>query len=120
MNEKVIFSSNRKFEVWRYTVSHHQLLIRSNKHNSSSTRIEVLFKDVVFMAIPPVMNGLTITKCDAIDDVPLANLAGLHSLKPWYRIDADRLVGYVAAGAFITNEDELGYEDASPLMPVAL
>lgn len=72
------------------------------------------------MAIPPVMKGLIITKCDVIDEVPLANLVSLHSSKPWYRIDSDRLVGYVAAGAFVTNEDELGYEEASPLMPAGL
>jgi len=56
------------FELWRYTVSHHQLLMRSNKGNSSSTRLEVLFKDVGFMAVPPVMKGFTITRCDVNEE----------------------------------------------------
>ena len=104
------------FEVWRYTVSHRQLLIRSNKGNSYTTRLEVLFKDVAFMALPPVMKGVTITECGTAGDELPAGLNASQVSKPWYRIEADGAVGYVAAGAVVTNEDDLGYEESSPLL----
>ncbi|HEY4199310.1 MAG TPA: hypothetical protein VGM83_02005 [Devosiaceae bacterium] len=118
MNNMPIFSSDRLFEVWQYTVSHRQLLMRSNKSYSAPTRLEVLFKDVAFMAVPPVMKGMSITNCTTADEELLLNLAALPSSKPWYRLEADGAVGYIAAGTIVTNEDELGYEEASPLLAV--
>lgn len=116
MSMKPIFSSDRVFEVWRYTVSHRQLLLRSNKGNSAPTRLEILFKDVAFMAVPPVMKGVTITECGAADDELPAGINALRVSKPWYRIEADGTVGYIAAGAIVTNEDNLGYEEPSALL----
>lgn len=116
MNMNPIFSSDRIFEVWRYTVSHRQLLLRSNKENSSPTRLEILFKDVVFMAIPSVMKGVTITECGAVDDELPAGMAAFRVSKPWYRIETDGAVGYIAAGAVVTNEDNFGYEEPSSLL----
>lgn len=116
MDKNLIFYSARLFEAWRYTVNHRQLLLRSNKTEDLSTRIEVLFKDVDFMALPPAMRGLRVTKCDMATEGLLAALPEISSSKPWYRIEADRLVGYVAAGAVLINEDELSYNEASPLI----
>jgi hypothetical protein len=116
MNTKIIYNSNRVFEVWRYTVSHRQLLIRSNKGNSFPTRLEVLFKDVAFMAVPPVMRGVTITECGAAGDELPSGLNAFQISKPWYRIETEGCVGYIAAGAIETNEDDLGYEEPSSLL----
>ena len=116
MNTKIIYNSNRVFEVWRYTVSHRQLLIRSNKRNSFPTRLEVLFKNVAFMALPPVMRGVTISECGAAGDELPSCLNAFQISKPWYRIETEGSVGYVAAGAIATNEDDLGYEEPSSLL----
>ena len=116
MSTKPIFNSNRMFEVWHYTVSHRQLLIRSNKENLSPTRLEILFKDVAFMAVQPVMRGMTITECSTtVDELP-ACLNASQVSRPWYRIETDGAVGYVAAGVMVTNEDQLGYEEPSSLL----
>jgi hypothetical protein len=117
MFDAEIFSSPRLFEVWSYTVSHRQLLIRSNKSNSFPTRLEVLFKDVSFMSLPPAMNGMSVIKCRKLDPKLPAFLRSASSSKPWYRIDAEGLVGYVAAGAFVTHEDELEFHEPSGLLP---
>ena len=115
MSTMPMFASDRMFEVWRYTVSHRQLLIRSNKGNASATRLEILFKNVAYMALPPVMNGLRISACKAGEELPdAARVVGIS--KPWYRIESDGLVGYVAAGAVVTNEDELDYEEPSSIL----
>lgn len=111
-----VFRSHRLIEVWRYTVSHRQLLLRSSKDNSYSTRLEVLFKDVAFIAVPPVMRGMMITKCGTTGD-ELATLLNFPQVsKPWYRIETDGFVGYVAAGSIVISEDDLGYEDPSSLL----
>lgn len=120
MKREPIFCSDRMFEVWRYTVSHRQLLIRSNKGGSSATRLEVLFKDVAFMAVPSVMKGLSITEYGTKDDELPDSLNSLNISKPWYRIEADGAVGYVAASAVVTNEDNLEYEAPSSLLTGAL
>lgn len=116
MKQPPIFASNRLFEVWRYTVSHRQLLVRSNRGSLLETRLEVLFKDVAFMAILPVMKGMTITELDpAIDELPLSVMS-IGIRRPWYRIESEGVVGYVAAGAILTNEDGLGYDGPSGLL----
>jgi hypothetical protein len=66
------FESRRAFRVWRYSVSHSQLLLRSNRNDQiplsnnrfgeHSTRIEVLFKGVKSMEVPTSMKGLDIRK----------------------------------------------------------
>ena len=111
-----MYKSNRMFQVWRYTVSHHQLLLRSNKENSFPTRLEVLFKNVAFMAVPPVMRGVTITECGAAGDELPSFLNAFQISKPWYRIETEGAAGYIAAGAIVTNEDDRGYEESSSLL----
>ena len=117
MCETKIFNSERLFEVWQYSVSHRQLLLRSNKSNLAPTRIEVLFKDIAFMMIVPTLKGLAITACEpGKENLPAyLNIAGAK--KGLYRIDAEGFVGYVIAGSVITGEDELEYYQPSGLLP---
>ncbi len=116
MDEIKLFTSERFFEVWRYTVSHRQLLLRSNKNNSNSTRIEILFKNVIFMLIVPTLKNLTITLCEpSADAFPYWNIIGEG--RNLYRLNADGFVGYVAAGSVSTGEDELEYDQPSGLLP---
>lgn len=68
------------------------------------------------MAIPPVMKGLKITKCHVDSEHFPFSLADVSDSKPWYRLEADGMVGYVAASAVFTSEDELEYNEDSSLM----
>lgn len=112
-----VFKSDRMFEVWRYSVSHRQLLLRSNKENRWGTRIELLFKNVQFMAVPPLfMSGLEICQCAADESALPDHLRKFPVKVPWYRLTGASVEGYVAAGAFFTHEDELDYCDPSGLL----
>lgn len=56
------FESDRKFQVWKYTVSHAMLLVRSVKDDHHSTRIDVLFVAVEHLDIPTSFDGLCIER----------------------------------------------------------
>ena len=115
MHQEAVVSSDRLFQVWRYTVSHHQLLLRSNKTDGDGTRLEVLFKDVSFMAVPSLMRGLEVTLCNPSDvDLPF-HVSTEHGSN-WYRISTNGSVGYVAAVACQFKEDGLEYYDESGLL----
>jgi hypothetical protein len=112
-----IFKSDRMFEVWRYSVSHRQLLLRSNKEDRWPNRIELLFKNVQFMAVPPVfMTGLEIRQCAADESALPDYLRKLPVKVPWYRLAGGSFEAYVAAGALYTHEDDLDYSDPSGLL----
>ena len=64
MSAQPVFQSTRRFQVWLYTVSHAQLLLRANPRFEGDERIEVLFKAVHWMSIPTVLHGLTIQELD--------------------------------------------------------
>lgn len=96
------FSSARTFQVWRYVVSHKQLLLRSNKEQGRhTTRVEVYFKNVRSMDVPTTMVGLTVE--------PLGDGSFKLSGVDW--------VGSVEAGGAWAVEDDGEYGDASTFMP---
>lgn len=53
-----------KFKMWYYTVSHGQLLLRSN----GSTNIDIYFGDVIYIEIPTSMSDLTVRETTKEDD----------------------------------------------------
>jgi len=114
MTTEPIFRSDRFFQAWRYTVSHGQLLIQSQKTDLVATRLEILFKDVEYMAVRPVMHGLSIAPCsrDRLPDF----LAGLAVTGAWYELRCDKGKGYIACGAVAFSEDALGHGHPSALM----
>jgi hypothetical protein len=44
--EVLIYESDRHFELWNWSVSHSDLILRSNRTSDLSTRVEILFKNV--------------------------------------------------------------------------
>ena len=58
-------SFKRPFQLWAYTVSHSQLLLRSPKDADYATRVDVLFKPVVLMKVPSRFAELMIVEADA-------------------------------------------------------
>ena len=61
MSEEII-SFQRRFQVWLYLVGHGQLLLRSNRSEKFSTRIDVLFKNIAAMELPTVFDGLSVAE----------------------------------------------------------
>jgi hypothetical protein len=57
-----IINSERMFQIWKYTVGHSQLLLRSTKSPTSPTRIDVLFKGVTQFHLPTSFAGLSLAE----------------------------------------------------------
>jgi hypothetical protein len=93
------FESDRHFQLWRYSVSMGQLLLRSNRDGEHATRVEVFFQNVSHLDIPTHMDGLRVDKD-----------AGGR-----YRLTGDGWSGSVDAGIMKSAEDHGSYVDPSPL-----
>ena len=92
------FESDRTFQLWHYTVSHSQLLLRSPPGSSHSTRIDILFKCVDRMDVPTSMDGLRI-----------------HRSGPQYLLRGKKWSGSVTASVAFAAEDDGDYADPSLL-----
>lgn len=113
-----IYRSDRRFQVWRYIVSHKQLLLRSPKDNENSTRIDLLFKVVDLMNIPTSLKGLALSKAadnsSAVLPINFALSQGSHI----FRVDSSSYVGYVVAAYYFFHEDEKEYDDESAFQSI--
>jgi hypothetical protein len=114
------FQSERRFEIWDYTVSHSQLLLRSAKTNSEQTRTEVLFKGVKLMNLMTPLEGLSIEKCSENS----SQLSKLGYPIPigcdLYRVltttfEGYAFEGYVMAAAMFVHVDDLDFNEPSQL-----
>ncbi len=112
---KPLLSSKRRFQVWLYTVSHGQLLLRANPDASSGERIEVLFKGVEWFQIPTMLDGLTV-----IEDTTNAAIASVSSLTPAnlssntaFRLEGLNYRGVVVCAAAFVNIDSRSYSEPS-------
>lgn len=99
------FSSKRAFAIWKYSVSHGQLLLRSNPSEELSTRVEVMFKNTQFISISAMMYCLEIEELSSQEDQMPLQLC--RTDQPWFRLISNNATGYVSAGAFAVSEDNL-------------
>lgn len=51
---------HRRFQVWEYTVSHGSLLVRSPKNQQVENNVDVVLTGVEYLAVPRVLDGLSI------------------------------------------------------------
>ncbi len=111
-----IINSERRFQIWKYTVGHQQLLLRSTKSSSSRTRIDVLFKGVAQFHLPTSFTGLSIAEGTDADVLKLCSLRESRSLGKDVKVFTVKGVdffGYVAALIAVCHEDEGEYQDPS-------
>lgn len=50
---------NRRFQLWYYTVSHGQMLLRS-KGNKEESNLDIYFADVLYVELPMTLDGIEI------------------------------------------------------------
>jgi hypothetical protein len=115
---KARFQSNRHFKVWRYLISHGQLLLRSVPTDSESLRIEVLFKGVYAMKLTTAFDHFAIR--DPTDEelsqishdigTPVTDLGLLA-----FMVESSSSKGYVVASEFHSAEDDGDYKSPSSL-----
>jgi hypothetical protein len=109
------FQSDRFFELWKFTASHGQLLLRANKTNVITTRIEILFKDVLVLNLTAWLKGLSI---DAEQRLEVHDSLGSLDIgrRNFYRIATADFTGYVVAASFYVHEDDLDFDAPSALL----
>lgn len=111
-----IFSSDREFQMWKYTVGHAQLLLRSVKSAGSPTRSDVVFKGVAELHLPASLRGLRIAEASESEIRILCSLHQPPSLSKDVKVFGVRGVdyfGYVAAVIVMFHEDEGEYDEPS-------
>jgi hypothetical protein len=93
-----VFESTRHFQVWRYTVSRSQLLLRSTIGPMDPMRVHVLFKGVDSLHLPRSFDGLRVQQTDDRK----------------YRLSGSGWFGEVEALVCFVEEDDGEYDDPGP------
>ncbi len=91
------FESDRRFQMWKYSVGHAQLPLRSVKDSDHESRIDVLFVGTRHVNVPTTLEGLRIER-DGDN----------------FRLSGTGWVGTVEALNMSHAEDQGEYDDASP------
>jgi hypothetical protein len=109
--------STRRFQVWEYTVSHAQLLLRSVRDEIHPTRVDVLFKNVGYMALPSAFMVDVIEELSGDQLETLEGLAAgaLSDGRTAFRLTTAGGDGLAVAGVMVSAEDELESHEPSAL-----
>ena len=111
-----IIVPERQFHVWKYTIGHGLLLLRSTKSVGVPTRIDVLFKGVKEFHLPTTLKGLSITEAPE-KEIPqlcvLRNTIVIGKGCKVFKVQGSDFLGYVIALLAVCHEDEGGYDDPS-------
>lgn len=106
----------RRFQLWAFSVSHGQLLLRSPRSEAHPTRCEICFKDVVRLDLPALMDDVEVEVAAGADVPAFALELGESELweRAVYRVRGRGFVGYVVAGMVVHGEDDGAYYTPSP------
>ena len=110
-----VLNSDRNFQIWKYTVGHRQLLLRSTKTPDLSTRIDVFFKGVRELHLPVSLDGLSITESseEELRSQCLLKSPTYGNDTKVFRLQGSNYLGYVAALVVVYHEDYGEYDDPS-------
>lgn len=115
----MLFQSYRHFKIWRYLISHGQLLLRSVPTESEPGRIEVLFSNVYAMKINTEVDYLLIRQASEEETLKIGQEVGtpLSDLElTAFIVESSSMRGYVVASNVATAEDEGDYKTPSSLL----
>jgi hypothetical protein len=70
----------RRFQIWIYSVSHGQMLLRSTRSDGLDTSVDVLFKDIAALQLPTAFDGLLITEASNDELLKLGPQLGSNSM----------------------------------------
>jgi len=109
---------SRIVQVWSYTVSHGQLLLRATKDRDHLTRVDVLFKGVGAMQLPSVMQSLTVKEAEPEEreEILGSTSVSMPEERRCFVLEGPGFRGWVIAGAVVSMEDEGEYFEPSPLL----
>ena len=101
-----LINFQRQFQVWLYTVSLRQLLLRSNRSETHATRIDIHFMDVEAIQLPTIFYGVVLAEASQDDPVRVRR-------RKVFTIQSPHFFGYVVAGVVGWHEDENNAFDES-------
>ncbi|QEC44394.1 hypothetical protein [Pseudobacter ginsenosidimutans] len=93
------YKSERKFKLWAYAASHSILVLRSlnNEENyEDGFNIDVEFWGVMYLDIPSIMNGLTISEINSEIPEKLLDIVAPPDAYV-FKIESDKVYYIVAA-----------------------
>ena len=112
-----LIAFDRRFQVWSYTVSHKQLLLRSTKTETAATRIDVLFKNVARINLPTLVDQLVIAALER-EEYPEGLNVGAQTMleRNVYSVCGRDWDGYIVAGTVVWAEDDHDFHHPSSLL----
>jgi hypothetical protein len=117
---KLPIEYSRQFSIQLYWNSHGVLLLRSRKTKENPTRLDILFSDVRWMALPVWFDGIRIEQ-GTISDLPLPLTPRIESeahLMSVFRVISGGIVhALLADNAVFVAEDEREGPHDSALLP---
>jgi hypothetical protein len=113
-----IINFQRHFQVWRYTKSHGQLLLRSERMQKNGiipTRVDVFFKNVAAIHLPASFDGLSISEASEAEKPELHLQIGSKDMRERkvFIVRGSNFQGYVIAGIVVWHEDDGEYDTPS-------
>lgn len=107
------FTSERFFQVWRYSPSHRFLLLRSARTDSFATRIDIVFGGVGRMLLEPEYDGLRIrTATETERQTIQETVGGIPMSGGLYLLESGSL-GFIASSEPAWHEDTGAYNEPS-------
>jgi hypothetical protein len=108
----------RRYQVWTYSVSHQQLLLRSTPQDADQTQIDILFKGVTASLLRPWYEHLSLR---APGPAERARIEAILAESPdeehrTYVLSELPLSFVVASAPLMWSEGEGNYWDESPLL----
>jgi hypothetical protein len=113
----IIEQTDRRFQLWAYSVGMARLLLRSTKSEVFTTRQDVLFQNVRALKLPTALDGLVIAEADPAEEATIATETGLLPSDDMtiFTVRTGAFDGYVVAGVCVTAEDNGEYFEPSRL-----
>lgn len=110
-----VLVSARRFQVWAYSVSHSQLLLRSNRSENAATRIDLAFRGVVAMDLIWTMDDLRIDLAPSADlsDWKATRGAQFDEQRRLYSCKSANYSGWVIASTLSVCEDGGRFDEPS-------
>ncbi|HEU5378087.1 MAG TPA: hypothetical protein VFV38_21910 [Ktedonobacteraceae bacterium] len=106
---------DRVFAVWKYTISHRQLILRSVKDQERgiSTRIDLLFKPVAWMSLPTSLSDVRVEEASPEHVQFMTTTSGvtLQGSEKLFVLQGNQTQGYVAASLYALDESTREFDE---------
>ena len=116
---ETLFDSDRQFKIWRYLVSHGQLLFRSLPTDTEPTRVEVLFRNVYALKLTTQTDCLTIRQASDDEVAAIGSEVGISVSElglAAFVLTSSTTTGFVVATDMSSTEDTGNYKTPSSLL----